>query len=188
MSEITELIAGQTSDLGEVFGRIQAVPQSTFIATAAIDTDGQPNEPMTITLNAGLETNGAWKDITVVSGKVVLYPESENNGEDLSPEDRAKLDGIEAGAQVNVKTDWAESNPASDKFLENKPDQVNFNIYNQNSTNEVVVSNTVKTNIVQATTGTTTLPSYNLNDSFIGKLFGTFDNSNQASTVMFYFI
>ena len=35
--------------------------------------------------------------------------------------DKLKLDGIETGAQVNVNADWNESNPASKKYIENKP-------------------------------------------------------------------
>ena len=32
-----------------------------------------------------------------------------------------KLNGIEAGAEVNVQSDWSETNPASDAFIKNKP-------------------------------------------------------------------
>ena len=32
-----------------------------------------------------------------------------------------KLDGIESGAQVNVKADWDEADPTSDSYIENKP-------------------------------------------------------------------
>jgi hypothetical protein len=39
----------------------------------------------------------------------------------FSAADRNKLDGIETGAQVNVNSDWNETNPASKKFIENKP-------------------------------------------------------------------
>ena len=33
----------------------------------------------------------------------------------------AKLNGIEAGAEVNVQADWNTSNPSSDSFIKNKP-------------------------------------------------------------------
>jgi len=39
----------------------------------------------------------------------------------FSVDDKVKLDGIETGAQVNVNADWNETNPASKKFIENKP-------------------------------------------------------------------
>lgn len=40
----------------------------------------------------------------------------------FSLEDKEKLDGIETGAQVNVKADFNETNPNSDAFIRNKPD------------------------------------------------------------------
>ena len=36
--------------------------------------------------------------------------------------DEQKLDGIAAGAEVNVKSDWAEPDSSKDSFIENKPD------------------------------------------------------------------
>ncbi len=35
--------------------------------------------------------------------------------------DEAKVDGIEEGAQVNVKSNWNEHDPTSDAFIQNKP-------------------------------------------------------------------
>jgi len=35
--------------------------------------------------------------------------------------DKLKLQGIEAGAQVNVNPNWLESNPASKSYIQNKP-------------------------------------------------------------------
>ena len=49
-----------------------------------------------------------------ISGKGL----SKNDFTDL---DKAKLDGIEAGAQVNVQSDWGETDPLSDSFILNKP-------------------------------------------------------------------
>lgn len=43
--------------------------------------------------------------------------------------DKLKLDGIEEGAQVNVNADWNEANPASKKYIENKPDISAIGIY-----------------------------------------------------------
>jgi len=39
----------------------------------------------------------------------------------FSASDKVKLDGIETGAEVNVNPDWLEANPASARFIENKP-------------------------------------------------------------------
>ena len=35
--------------------------------------------------------------------------------------DKSKLDGIAAGAEVNVQSDWAQTNTASDDYIKNKP-------------------------------------------------------------------
>lgn len=44
----------------------------------------------------------------------------ENDGL-MSAEDKLKLDGIAAGAEVNVQSDWAETDATSDAFILNKP-------------------------------------------------------------------
>lgn len=46
------------------------------------------------------------------------YVHTDNN---YTNADIAKLLGIEPNAQVNVRTDWDELNPLSDKYLENRP-------------------------------------------------------------------
>jgi len=56
-------------------------------------------------------------------------PDNENDlvfldsieGESLSPEDRIKLDGIQDGAEVNIQSDWNESDQNSDSYIQNKP-------------------------------------------------------------------
>lgn len=40
---------------------------------------------------------------------------------DFTDADKTKLDGIEAGAQVNVRADFSETDPTSDSFILNKP-------------------------------------------------------------------
>lgn len=40
---------------------------------------------------------------------------------DFTDADKAKLDGIEAGAEVNVQADWGETDPTADSFILNKP-------------------------------------------------------------------
>ncbi len=39
----------------------------------------------------------------------------------MSAYDKLKLDGIQAGAEVNVQADWAVNDPASDAYIRNKP-------------------------------------------------------------------
>lgn len=40
---------------------------------------------------------------------------------DFTDADKTKLDGIEAGAQVNVQADWDENDASSDAYIKNKP-------------------------------------------------------------------
>lgn len=39
----------------------------------------------------------------------------------MSADNKKKLDGIEAGAEANVQSDWNETNDASDAYIKNKP-------------------------------------------------------------------
>ena len=47
------------------------------------------------------------------------YVHTDNNFTDA---DKTKLDGIEAGAEANVQSDWNETNTSSDAYIQNKPD------------------------------------------------------------------
>lgn len=58
---------------------------------------------------------------TLLAGKVdkvTGYGLSENN---FSDADKTKLDGIAAGAEVNVQADWNEADTSSDDYIKNKP-------------------------------------------------------------------
>jgi hypothetical protein len=45
--------------------------------------------------------------------------------EDYTTEEKAKLSGIESGAQVNVQADWNQTDESADDFIKNKPDSFN---------------------------------------------------------------
>lgn len=51
------------------------------------------------------------------------YVHTDNNYTDA---DKTKLAGIQAGAEANVQSDWAESDSSSDSFIQNKPGQTNL--------------------------------------------------------------
>jgi len=60
-------------------------------------------------------------------GQVLVVNESMERVETIaislfSAADKAKLDGIEAGAQVNIQANWNVTDPDSDAFILNKPD------------------------------------------------------------------
>lgn len=44
------------------------------------------------------------------------------NYNNFSTEEKAKLAGIQSGAQVNVKPSWAQNNPAAANYIEDKPE------------------------------------------------------------------
>lgn len=80
MSEIRKLAQGESSVPGKIYGKIQAVPQSMFRGTPVLDDDGIENEPIEMTLTVNSVSEGQWKDITVISGLIILYPVSANSG------------------------------------------------------------------------------------------------------------
>lgn len=55
------------------------------------------------------------------------YVHTDNN---FTNADATKLSGIEAGAEVNVQSDWSESDSSSDAYIRNKPD---LSIYAQSA-------------------------------------------------------
>src|SRR5699024_6569561 len=93
----------------------------------------------------------------------------------------------EASYYENVQSDWEEMDDTKDSFIWGKPDQVNFNVYNQNKADQVTVSGTSKTSILQATTGSLNVPSYNKDDSFIGSLSGVFNSTSGSDKITVYF-
>ena len=54
---------------------------------------------------------------TALAGKV----DKETNKSLMSADEHTKLNGIEAGAQVNVQSDWEQNNSNADDFIKNKP-------------------------------------------------------------------
>jgi len=60
-------------------------------------------------------------------GQILVVNESEQKIETIAislftPADKTKLNGIESNAQVNVHSNWSETDPESDAFILNKPD------------------------------------------------------------------
>lgn len=58
---------------------------------------------------------------TDISGKVDKVDGKGLSTNDYTDTDKNKLDGIESGAEVNVKSDWNETDQSSDSYIENKP-------------------------------------------------------------------
>jgi len=80
-------------------------------------------------IEAGAEVN-VQADWTAVSGDAAILNKPEHLVQDAdyvhtdnnyTTEEKMKLAGVEAGAEVNVQADWAETDSTSDAFIKNKP-------------------------------------------------------------------
>ena len=69
-----------------------------------------------VTISTG--SNGA---ITIAATDTTYSNASTTAAGLMSSEDKIKLNGIAAGAEVNVQSDWAETNTADDAYIQNKP-------------------------------------------------------------------
>lgn len=64
-------------------------------------------------------------DLTaVVSGKVDKEAGKGLSANDFTDTLKTKLDGIAAGAEVNVQANWAEADASSDAYIKNKPNNL----------------------------------------------------------------
>lgn len=87
--------------------------------TTGTNTDGAMTQKAT-TDALGTKANAV--DVgNALAGKVDKEPGKGLSTNDFTDADEAKLDGIEAGAQVNVQADWDESDTTSDSYIQNKP-------------------------------------------------------------------
>ena len=62
---------------------------------------------------------------SALSVKVDKVDGKQLSTEDYTTEEKAKLSGIESGAQVNVQADWNQTDESADDFIKNKPDSFN---------------------------------------------------------------
>lgn len=53
---------------------------------------------------------------------VVIDPDYHHTDNNFTDGDKSKLDGIEAGAEKNVQSDWLQNNSAADDYIKNRPD------------------------------------------------------------------
>lgn len=78
----------------------------------------------------------------------VQDPNYVHTDENFTSAEKTKLAGIEAGAEANVQSDWAESDSSSDSFIRNKPGQTslvagtNITIVDDAQNNTVTISAT----------------------------------------------
>ena len=70
---------------------------------------------------SGVAISGSYNDLSDVPAHLVQDADYVHTDNNFTDGDKSKLDGIEAGAQVNVQSDWAEADSSADSFIQNKP-------------------------------------------------------------------
>lgn len=89
--------------------------QSDWAQTDSSADDFIKNKPV-IPVVPPMKELVAGTGITIVDDDYEVTISSE-----MSAADKAKLDGIEAGAEVNVQADWAQTDSTADDYIKNKP-------------------------------------------------------------------
>ena len=80
----------------------------TLYGTTGQNTDGAMTQKATTDALNGKQDNLSVSQLATV-----------NSG--LTASDKTKLDGIQAGAEVNVQSDWAQTDTTADDYIKNKP-------------------------------------------------------------------
>ena len=75
---------------------------------------------------AGLDATGNLTDSGIAADRVVQDASYVHTDQNFTTELKNKLVNIEAGAQVNVQSDWLEENSSSDAYIRNKPDMSQY--------------------------------------------------------------
>lgn len=70
---------------------------------------------------SGVAISGSYNDLSDVPANLVQDADYVHTDNNFTDGDKSKLDGIEAGAEVNVQSNWAESDSSADSFIQNKP-------------------------------------------------------------------
>jgi hypothetical protein len=101
--------------LGSLIEVIPATPQETLDSIKAVDGAGSG-------LDADLLDGYEASSFSFTTH--THDPASVSSAGFMSVEDKVKLDGIEDGARKNVQSDWLETDPQSDAFIKNKPENL----------------------------------------------------------------
>jgi hypothetical protein len=117
------------------------------------------------TVNLGVSANSFQNVITNTGGtNATLVIANNTNAGLMSNSDFQKLAGIAAGAEVNVQSNWSETNTSSDAFIQNKPTIETPAITSNGSTpslNTGITASEVRS-LIGAGTGSGTMSQWNL--------------------------
>ena len=100
-----------SSSASYAIGQYCLYDNNLYKCTTTISTPEAWNSSHWIQVTVG---EGLYEKVDKVSGKGL-------STNDFTDEYKQKLGGIEAGAEVNVQANWAETNTSSDSYIQNKP-------------------------------------------------------------------
>lgn len=109
--------ASDKTKLDGIQAGAEANVQADWNQTNSAADDFIKNKPVL----AAIALSGSWNDLqNIPAGLVIdaLYVHTDNNFTDAL---KTKLEGIEAGAQVNVQSDWNQTVDTADDYIKNKP-------------------------------------------------------------------
>lgn len=165
-------ISGHTITLTPSSGTAQTVTVPDNNTTYTISVSGST---ITLTPSSGSAQTITIPDATTSSSGV------------MSASDKSKLDGIASGAEVNVQSDWNQSDNTADDYIKNKPtiptvNNATLTIQKNGTTIDTFTANSSTNKTVNVTVPTTT--SELINDSgFITSESDPVFSASPASTI-----
>lgn len=70
---------------------------------------------------SGVALSGSYNDLSDVPAHLVQDADYVHTDNNFTDNDKDKLNNIEAGAEVNVQSDWTETNASNDAYIKHKP-------------------------------------------------------------------
>ena len=135
-----------------------------------------------------LDQNGLVMVLTALKSALV----EKENGKGLSTEDftaalKSKLEGIAAGAEVNVQPDWAQTDNTADDYIKNKPTEYTLPVASASTLGGIKVGNnlSIDANGVLSATGSGTIPAEYITETELAA-YGYQTSAQVQSTVESY--
>lgn len=91
-------------------------------STAYAGNKGKANADAITAIKNGVSIDSFGDVETALGNKVDKVTGKDLSTNDYSDAEKAKLDGIETGAEVNVQPDWEQSDDTADDYIKHKPD------------------------------------------------------------------
>lgn len=116
-------VNGKTGDVELDAEDVGALPSDTPLFSGSYnDLTDKPTIPTVPTnVSAFFNDAGYLTQHQDISGKVDKVDGKGLSTNDYTDADQTKLDGIAAGAEVNVQSDWSQTDSTADDFIKNKP-------------------------------------------------------------------